>query len=138
MGGAVASNADSGALGTTSSAGTQSRVLQGPEQFTPRSAYVSTIQAAHMTAMDAQVSQQMMAEVVDKQKALLGGIELGPLNETLVADVQKASGLLEMTGKVIAKLTANIRKQCGEISKTAINVIRTCDEGQEGRGTATS
>ena len=118
-------------LGSTSSAGTQALALRGPEQFTVRSAYVSVIGAAHHTAMDAQVSQHMMAEVVEKQKALLDGIKLGPLNETLVANMQKASGLLKMTGHVIAKLTADIRRQCGDISEAAIEVICTCDKGQE-------
>ena len=49
-----------------------------------------------------------MAEVVEKQKALLDDIRMGPLNETLVTNVQKASGLLEMTGHVVAKLFADI------------------------------
>ena len=42
--------------------------------------------------MDAQVTQQMMAKIVQKNTALIGGSELGPLNKTLVADMENASG----------------------------------------------
>ena len=115
-------------LSSTSSASTQSCLL--PEHWTPRSAYVSTVNAVNRSAVDAQVTQTLMAELVEKQRALLDGAELGPLNSTLVADIKKASGLLKMMGKIIVKLTANIRKQCREISEAAISVVRVCDAQQ--------
>ena len=56
--------------GSTSSASTQSH-LQGPEHWTPRSAYVATVHAVNRSAMDAQIAQIQMAELVEKQRTLL-------------------------------------------------------------------
>ena len=109
--------------GSTSSASTQSR-LQGPDQWTPRSAYVATVQAVDRSAMDAQIVQIQMAELVEKQRTLLDGAKLGPiLNNKLAEDIRNTTALLEMTGRIVANLTANIRKQCGEVSQAAKEVV---------------
>jgi hypothetical protein len=74
--------------------------------------------------MDAQSVQIQMAELVKMQRALLDGTKLGPIpNNQLVADIRHTSALLEMTGRVVARTTASIRKQCHEMSHTAKQVI---------------
>ena len=99
--------------GSTSSASTQS-CPQGPQEWTARSAYVATVNALDRSAMDAQLVQIQMAELVKMQKALLNGTKMGLIpNNKLVKDIRDTAALLEMTGRVVTKTTASICKWCG-------------------------